>query len=174
MTPEAATPAFIALGSNLEDPAKQLQRAVDALAALPASRLDAVSSVYSSAAVGPGNQPDYLNAVALVSTELAPRALLVALQEIEQNQGRVRQERWGPRTLDLDILLYGELQLDSPDLTIPHPRMHQRDFVLYPLREISNTNPVLPDGRDIDSILQQLEGTGLTKTHYKLAGGHQP
>jgi 2-amino-4-hydroxy-6-hydroxymethyldihydropteridine diphosphokinase len=170
VTPRATTPAFIALGSNLDEPAKQLQRAVSALAALPETSLEAVSGVYRSAAVGPGRQPDYLNAVARLATGLAPRALLCALLQIERDQGRVRQERWGPRTLDLDILLYGDLEFDSPDLTIPHPRMHLRDFVLYPLREISNTNLVLPNGVDIDSILGRLPGDGLEKTHYKL--GH--
>jgi len=164
------TPAYIALGSNLDEPARQLQRAVGELAALPDTRLEQVSSVYRSAAVGPGAQPDYLNAAARLATRLEPEALLDALQRIEQFQGRQRGARWGPRTLDLDILLYGDRQIHSPRLTIPHPRMHEREFVLYPLREISNTNLQLPDGMDIDSLIRLLPGEGLVKTHFKLRG----
>jgi 2-amino-4-hydroxy-6-hydroxymethyldihydropteridine diphosphokinase len=170
MTPSATAPAFIALGSNLDEPALQLRRGVSALAALPDTRLEQVSSVYRSAAVGPGTQPDYLNAVARLATRLAPEALLDALQRIEQAQGRQRGARWGPRTLDLDILLYGHRQIRSPRLTIPHPRMRERDFVLYPLREISNTNLQLPDGMDIDSLIRLLPEQGLVKTHFKLRG----
>jgi len=171
MTPGATAPAFIALGSNLGEPALQLQRAVAALAALPDTRLEQVSGVYRSAAVGPGSQPDYLNAVARLVTRLAPESLLDALQRIEEAQGRERGVRWGPRTLDLDILLYGDHRIHSARLTIPHPRMHQRDFVLYPLREISNTNLALPGGADIDSLLDRLPRDGLVKTHYILQGG---
>lgn len=169
--PGAMTPTFIALGSNLDDPALQLQRAISALAKLPASVLMQVSSVYRSAAIGPGPQPDYLNAVALLETELEPEALLDALQDIERSQGRERDERWGPRTLDLDLLLYGDREILSARLTVPHPRMPERDFVLYPLREISNTNLVLPGGRDIDTLLEQLPGDGLEKTPHQLRIG---
>jgi len=165
------TPTWIALGSNLDDPVLQLQRAVVALAALPHTRLEQVSGVYRSAAVGPGTQPDYLNAVARLATRLAPESLLDALQRIEWAQGRERGVRWGPRTLDLDILLYGDRRIHSARLTVPHPRMHHRDFVLYPLREISNTNLTLPDGADIDSLLERLPGDGLVKTHYTLRDG---
>jgi 2-amino-4-hydroxy-6-hydroxymethyldihydropteridine diphosphokinase len=168
MTPGATTPAFIALGSNLDNPARQLQRAVSALTRLPASALLRVSSVYRSAAMGPGQQPDYLNAVALLNTALTPEAVLDGLLAIEQAQGRERGERWGPRTLDLDLLLYGEREIRSARLTVPHPRMHERDFVLYPLREISNTNLALPGGRDIDSLLEQLPKGGLEKTPHRL------
>jgi len=171
MTPSAAAPAFIALGSNLDDPAVQLQRAVIALAALPDTRLEQVSGVYRSTAVGPGPQPDYLNAVVRLATRLAPESLLDALQGIERAQGRVRGVRWGPRTLDLDILLYGDRHIQSARLTVPHPRMHRRDFVLYPLREISNTNLTLPGGADIDTLLARLPGHGLVKTHYTLRNG---
>ena len=162
------TPVYVALGSNLRNPESQLSTAVLALEALPDTRLDRVSSIYRSAAVGPGMQPDYLNAVTLLATRLSPTALLDALQQIEQDQGRIRDARWGPRTLDLDIVLFGNLQITSGRLTVPHPRMQQRDFVLYPLREISNTNLVLPDGSDIDTLLRQCPGDGLVKTQYQL------
>jgi 2-amino-4-hydroxy-6-hydroxymethyldihydropteridine diphosphokinase len=162
------TPVYVALGSNLRNPESQLSTAVVALEALPDTRLDRVSGIYRSAAVGPGTQPDYLNAVILLATRLSPTALLDALQQIEQDQGRIRDAHWGPRTLDLDILLYGDLQITSGRLTVPHPRMQQRDFVLYPLREISNTNLVLPDGSDIDTLLRQCPRDGLVKTQYQL------
>jgi 2-amino-4-hydroxy-6-hydroxymethyldihydropteridine diphosphokinase len=171
MTPDTTAHAYIALGSNLDYPAQQLQRAVTALAGLPTSVLTRVSSVYRSAAVGPGQQPDYLNAVALLSTRLAPDALLDALLGIEQAQGRERSERWGPRTLDLDLLLYGDRKIRSARLTVPHPRMHERDFVLYPLREISNTNLILPGDGDVDTLLAQLPEDGLEKTPHRLRVG---
>ena len=147
------TPAYIALGSNLEDPPAQLKAAVAALGRLPLSRLERLSRVYRSAAVGPGTQPDYLNAAALLLTALPPLPLLRALQEIEARQGRVRSERWGARTLDLDLLLYGELALDTPELQIPHPRMARRNFVLYPLLDIGGPNLRLPDGTDLGTLV---------------------
>jgi 2-amino-4-hydroxy-6-hydroxymethyldihydropteridine diphosphokinase len=162
------TSAYIALGSNLSRPQSQLQQAVGALEALPDTTLVRVSSIYRSTAVGPGTQPDYLNAVLLLDTKQSPLALLDAMQQIEQEQGRVRNIRWGPRTLDLDLLLYGEVKITSLTLTVPHPRMQQRNFVLYPLREISDTNLVLPDGSDLDTLLQQCAVSGLVKTRYQL------
>lgn len=162
------TQAYIALGSNLRRPQIQLRNAVIALEALPRTDLEKMSSVYRSAAVGPGEQPDYLNAVILVATELSPTELLDALQHIERNQGRVRDKHWGPRTLDLDLLLYGDMEVDSPRLTIPHPRMRQRHFVLYPLREISDATLVLPDGTGIGTLLRQCPADGLVKTRHPL------
>lgn len=130
--------AYIGIGSNLEHPETQLRRAFRALAELPASRCVACSPLYRSAAVGgPPDQPEYLNAVVAVDTTLQPEALLTALQAIEATQGRVRTVRWGPRTLDLDLLLYDDLVLDGPRLTLPHPRLHQRAFVVYPLYDIA-------------------------------------
>lgn len=130
--------AYIGIGSNLEHPETQLRRAFRALAELPASRCVACSPLYRSEAVGgPPDQPEYLNAVAAVDTTLQPEALLTALQAIEATQGRVRTVRWGPRTLDLDLLLYDDLVLDGPRLTLPHPRLHQRAFVVYPLYDIA-------------------------------------
>ena len=128
---------FIGLGSNLDDPRGQLRRAIDAIAAIPGVRLRATSSFYASAPVGYDDQPDFVNAIVEVATELPPDALLERLQQIEQTQGRQRSFRNAPRTLDLDILLYGEHQQADPDLTLPHPRCHERAFVLLPLQEIA-------------------------------------
>jgi 2-amino-4-hydroxy-6-hydroxymethyldihydropteridine diphosphokinase len=158
--------AYIALGSNQGNPARQLRAAVRAMEQLPESRLGAISRVYRSAAVGPGTQADYLNAVVRLKTPLSPEALLQALQAIELTQGRVRGERWGPRTLDLDILLFDDMEIDTPRLTVPHPAMAQRNFVLYPLREVARINLVLPDGKDLDTLVSccpkaELMDTGL-------------
>ena len=126
----------IALGSNLDDPEAQVRRAFDEIGALPATRLLARSSLYRTAPVGYADQPDFVNACALVETSLAPRALLDELLAIEQRHGRVRTIPNGPRTLDLDLILYGDRHIDEPGLTVPHPRAHERDFVLKPLLEI--------------------------------------
>ena len=162
------TTAYLGLGSNLDDPAQQLRLAVRALAALPESELQALSPVYRSAAVGPGEQPDYLNAAARLQTDLAPQGLLADLQRIEDAQGRVRTERWAARTIDLDLLLYGDLEIQSETLSLPHPRMGEREFVLVPLRDVSDTNLVLPDGSDLDTLLLQLPGSSLSRTDHRL------
>jgi len=142
--------AFIGLGSNLENPASQLQRAFIALESLPDTRLVARSSLYRSAPLdcpaqadaslpsGLSGQPDYINAVAEIATGLAPQALLQALLHIEHRHGRERSFRNAPRTLDLDVLLYDDMQLHEDGLTIPHPQMHKRAFVLSPLLEIAS------------------------------------
>lgn len=129
--------AFIALGSNLEDPILQVRRAFDELALLPTSRLLQCSSLYRSAPVRRLDQPDFINAVAQIETALAPHDLLKALLAIEQRHGRVRTSLNAPRTLDLDVLLYDDLQCHEHGLILPHPRMHQRAFVLQPLLEIA-------------------------------------
>jgi 2-amino-4-hydroxy-6-hydroxymethyldihydropteridine diphosphokinase len=129
--------AFIALGSNLGDPEGTVRQAIAALAELPHSRIAAASSLYRSAAVGYADQPDFINAVAQISTALAPQALLAALLALEQHYGRERSFRNAPRTLDLDLLLYDAQCIAEPGLTVPHPRMHQRAFVLAPLVEIA-------------------------------------
>ena len=162
--------AYIGLGSNLEEPIRQLRHALLAIAELPSSHLVQVSSAYRSPAVGPGEQPDYLNAVAQLRTSLDPDALLQQLQHIELAQGRVRTVRWGPRTLDLDILLYGDLRLATPTLTIPHPGLVQRNFVLYPLLEICGPNLVLPDGADLGTLTARCPRGDLVKTRLRLAG----
>ncbi|MEQ9464815.1 MAG: 2-amino-4-hydroxy-6-hydroxymethyldihydropteridine diphosphokinase [Haliea sp.] len=156
--------AYIALGSNLENPAQQLQAATDALAALAEVRIIAGSSVFRSAAVGPGEQPDYLNAVVALDTSLAAEDLLDRLQAIEQARGRERNIRWGPRTLDLDILLYGDQQICSPRLQVPHPAMAQRHFVLYPLAEVCPREWVLPGGDTLAALLSRCSTDGLADT----------
>jgi 2-amino-4-hydroxy-6-hydroxymethyldihydropteridine diphosphokinase len=160
--------AYIALGSNLRRPRSQLRRAVIALGELPDTRLERGSSIYRSPALGPGTQPDFLNAVVLLTTALSPTALLDAMQQIERNQDRVRDVHWGPRTLDLDLLLYGDMQLTLPELTVPHPQMRHRHFVLHPLREVSDTNLVLPDGTDLDTLLRHCPDDGLIKTQCQI------
>lgn len=128
---------FVALGANLAQPLAQLQSAVAALQAMDDCHNLVVSPFYRSTPMGDVVQPDYINAVVGFSTSLSPLALLDALQAIENNQGRVRIERWGPRTLDLDLLLYGEQCIDEPRLTVPHYGMKQRSFVLIPLADIA-------------------------------------
>jgi 2-amino-4-hydroxy-6-hydroxymethyldihydropteridine diphosphokinase len=135
--PEGAeVSAWIGLGANLGDRGAALAQAVEALAALPATRLIKVSGLYASAPIDAGG-PDYLNAVAELATRLEPLALLDALQAIEQAAGRERPYRNAPRTLDLDLVLYGEQQIQSERLTVPHPRLTERAFVLLPLAEIA-------------------------------------
>ena len=129
--------AFIGLGSNREDPCRQLQRAFAAIEKLPGTRLLAQSSLYSSAPLGYTDQSDFVNAVAKIETTLTPGVLLQELLLIEHHHGRERTFRNAPRTLDLDILLYDEVQLHEEGLTVPHPQMHLRAFVLKPLLEIA-------------------------------------
>ena len=160
MSAEAA--AFIAIGSNLGNPRCQVDMAIAALAELPDSQLVAVSSWYRSAAIGPGEQPDYLNGVAELHTRLTPRHLLAALQSIEQAQGRQRSQRWAARTLDLDILLYGDQVVAEPDLTVPHPRLAERNFVLYPLADLVPTL-VLPNGTPLTELLAKCESGGIVR-----------
>ncbi|WP_159872108.1 MULTISPECIES: 2-amino-4-hydroxy-6-hydroxymethyldihydropteridine diphosphokinase [unclassified Raoultella] len=150
------TLAFIALGSNLAAPLEQVNAAVAALAEIPNSRIVAVSSFYRTPPLGPQDQPDYLNAAVALETGLAAEALLDNTQRIELQQGRERKaERWGPRTLDLDIMLFGEQVIDSERLTVPHYDMKNRGFMLWPLFEIA---PELhfPDGVALRSVLNQL------------------
>ncbi len=129
--------AFVGLGSNLADPVAQVSRALAALDRLPRTRLVRRSSLYSSAPVGYLQQPDFINAVAQLETELAPRALLDALLALEHECGRTREFLYSPRTLDLDLLLYDDMAHHEHGLTIPHPQMHLRAFVLQPLLEIA-------------------------------------
>lgn len=155
---------YIGLGSNLAEPLRQLQAALTAIAELPHSHLVATSSFYASDPLGPPDQPRYVNAVAALDTALAPLELLDALQRIEQEQGRVRKaERWGPRTLDLDILLFGDRLLSEARLTVPHYHMHARAFVLYPLAEIAPTDLQLPDGRRLEQLLAACPYVGLER-----------
>nr|WP_298173567.1 2-amino-4-hydroxy-6-hydroxymethyldihydropteridine diphosphokinase [uncultured Pseudomonas sp.] len=154
---------YIGLGSNLAEPAQQLRSALAALAALPHTKLLASSSLYASDPLGPADQPRYVNAVAMLDSALQPHALLDTLQRIEQEQGRTRKaERWGPRTLDLDILLFGNRILDDARLQVPHYHMHARPFVLYPLAELT-PELLLPDGRALDELLAACPFVGLER-----------
>lgn len=152
--------AYIGLGSNLDRPLAQVTGAVAELAGLAETSVLAQSPWYSSAAVGPGEQPDYINGVVCLQTELAPLALLDALQHIEQAHHRVRKERWGPRTLDLDILLYGNQVIDEPRLCVPHPWLTRRNFVLVPLADIA-PELVLPNGLSVKSLAHNISYEGL-------------
>ena len=136
-THPAAVIAYIGLGSNLENPEKQLQRALGELSALPQSRCLAYSSLYRSTPMGPKDQPDFINAVLALETSLPPETLLAECQRLEQAHGRIRQAHWGPRTLDLDLLLYGEQRIHTAHLIVPHPGLYERNFVLYPLAEVA-------------------------------------
>lgn len=130
-------PAYVGAGSNLDDPIAQLRRALAALEALPGIAAFVRSGLYRSAPLGPPGQPDYVNATAAFLTRLEPRILLGRLRDLEDAQGRTRGERWGPRTLDLDLLVYGRVTSDDAELSLPHPRMQERNFVLLPLAEIA-------------------------------------
>lgn len=153
--------AYIALGSNLENPGLQLQRAVDEIASATHIELSDCSRLYLSAPLGPGNQPDYCNAVVKIETSLEPVALLNATQSIEDNHGRVRSVRWGARTLDLDILLYGNQVIKTERLTVPHYQMHVRNFVLCPLADIS-PELILPNGEKLQQLVDENGHDGLS------------
>ena len=144
--------AAIALGSNLEDPVRQVERAFDELGELPGTSLLARSKLHRTQPVGYADQPDFVNACALVDTAMAPRALLDALLGIERNHGRVREIPNGPRTLDLDIVLYGDRVIDEPGLRVPHPRAHERAFVLEPLVEAWPDAVIPGHGRAADCL----------------------
>jgi 2-amino-4-hydroxy-6-hydroxymethyldihydropteridine diphosphokinase len=146
-----ATDAFIGLGSNLAEPSLQLAQALAGLAALPDTELVAQSPFYCSRPVGPQDQPDFINGAAWLRTTLPALTLLDHLQGIEQSHGRERVRHWGPRTLDLDLLLYGSETLSGPRLTVPHPELPNRDFVLQPLLDL-NPNLALPDGTGIAEL----------------------
>jgi 2-amino-4-hydroxy-6-hydroxymethyldihydropteridine diphosphokinase len=152
------TRAYVALGSNVGDRLANLQSAVDGLAAEPGVRVVAVSHVYETAPVGGPEQDDFLNAVVSVDTDRSARDLLEIGQWLEQAAHRVRVEHWGPRTLDVDLLLFGEERIDEPDLVVPHPRMWERDFVLAPLRDVAPRLVEAPPGDAWDGVVR----TGLS------------
>jgi 2-amino-4-hydroxy-6-hydroxymethyldihydropteridine diphosphokinase len=158
----AAVRAFVGLGANLGEPEAQVRRACDALRALPDTRLLAASSLYRSAPVGVGTQPDFVNAVAEIETELGPGALLEELLKIEVRFGRARTFPNAPRTLDLDLLLYGAQIVAEPGLTVPHPRMHERAFVLAPLAEIA-PEAVVPGKGTAAKLLAACKGQDVAK-----------
>lgn len=136
--------AYLGLGSNLGDRAAMLQLALDDLAATPGVRVVAVSRVYETEPVGGPEQDDFLNAVVAVDTELDARGLLVVAQRIERHAGRVRTVRWGPRSLDVDILIVGDERVDESDLEVPHPRMQERAFVLAPMHDVAPEQVAAP------------------------------
>ena len=153
---------YIGMGSNLADPAEQLRSAVEALRQLPQTELIGVSGFYQSDSLLPG-QPRYTNAVAALDSTLPPLELLDALQAIENGQGRERLERWGPRTLDLDIVLFGDRLIDEPRLKVPHYHMQERAFVLYPLAELAPADLRLADGRSLSELLAACPFVGLER-----------
>jgi len=145
------TLAFLGLGSNVGRRLEYLQDAVRLLAAAAGIEVIRSSRVYETEPVGGPAQPDFLNAVIEIETSLSPRELLAVCQHVEQSLHRVRQVRWGPRTIDVDILTFGEETVDEPDLQVPHPRMHERGFVLAPLLEL-DPDPTLPGGRHLSEL----------------------
>jgi len=151
------TIAYVGIGSNLDEPRRQVLEAFTELDRLPHTRLVKKSSLYRSAPVGLAEQPDFVNAVAQLETGLPAERLLAELQEIEARHGRRRSFPNAPRTLDLDVLLYGERSLDLPDLKIPHPRMHERAFVLRPLLEISPELQIRFNVR-VDQKIERVDG----------------
>lgn len=152
--------AYIGLGSNLDDPRAQVTRAIEELNALALSRRIGISRCYVSPPMGPQDQPDFINAVVALDTRLSPLALLDQLQALEQRHRRVRKRHWGPRSLDLDLLLYGNTTMRTPRLTLPHPHMLERGFVMLPLAELAG-EVCLPDGRKISSLATQFTATDL-------------
>jgi len=154
--------AFIGLGSNLESPVEQVLSAQKALDTVEDTKVIQHSSLYSSPPMGPQDQPDYINAVSEVETTLLPHALLDALQTIEQQQGRVRLRHWGERTLDLDLLLYGQDSISDERLTVPHPGIKDRAFVLYPLAEIAPELEI-PGQGDVPNLLLLCPKEGLQR-----------
>lgn len=143
---------FIGLGSNLNSPLEQVSQAIEEIASLPGCELTTSSSLYKSAPIGPQDQPDFINAVVEIYTTLDPHSLLDQLQSLEQQHQRIRERHWGPRTLDLDLLLYGNSIIQTERLTVPHAFMQERSFVLYPLAEISPELQI-PGGEQLSSLL---------------------
>ena len=148
--------AYIGLGSNLSDPRTQVTQAIQELDEIEQTKLVTPSSLYRSKPMGPSDQPDFINAVAKITTKLSAQALLLALQKIEQAHQRKRKsERWGPRTLDLDIILFGEQQIDTKSLKIPHYGLAEREFVLIPLQELQ-ADLIIPGKGTLTDLIEQL------------------
>lgn len=154
---------YIGIGSNLDNPLQHVQQAIAELQQLPQSNYIATSALYRTAPMGPADQPDYINAVSAIQTTLTPIQLLDSLQAIEHHHGRIRQgSRWGPRTLDLDVLLYGEKTINDSRLIVPHPGLHQRSFVLYPLQDI-DPDLVIPGQGPLTSLIEQCPYSALER-----------
>jgi len=153
--------AFLGLGGNIGDPAAAMGAALRAVDADPSGSVVSVSSLYRTPPWGKTDQPAFLNAVARIETTLSPQDLLSLCLTEERLLKRVRRERWGPRTIDIDILLYGDRTIDEDGLTVPHPRLAERAFVLVPLAEIAPTMEI--GGRKIDALLRELDGSGIER-----------
>lgn len=160
------TDCYIGLGSNLDSPPHQLHKAISSLRKLPCCRLLATSPFYGSHPIGPGQQPSYCNAVVKLTTGMTPTTLLQRLQRIEQDQGRKRTLHWGPRTLDLDILLFGNRHMSTARLTLPHPRLTERNFVIYPLFDLE-PSLILPNGLPLRVLLAQTNHRGLWRINQR-------
>lgn len=170
---------YLGVGSNLKNPRQQINTALQKLAALPSTRVLRHSPWYWSKAMGldkqPNHdQPDYINGVIEIETALEPHDLLRALQVIEQEQGRTREIRWGARTLDIDILLYGDQKIHSADLDIPHPRIRERNFVLVPLADLDPSMPLGANNETIASLLAHLSRDGLRLLDEQTLDEHAP
>lgn len=155
------TPAYVAIGSNLDDPVAQVRAALGHLGSLERTRLILVSRLYRSAPLGPQDQPEFVNAAAGLLTQLSPRELLIRLKQLEQSMGReVPVVRWGPRRIDLDLSMYGSQRINEADLVVPHPGVPARNFVLYPLRDIA-PDVIVPGHASVASLADRLDDAGL-------------
>jgi 2-amino-4-hydroxy-6-hydroxymethyldihydropteridine diphosphokinase len=154
--------AFIALGSNLQDPQAQVERALQTIANTPNIKLIKASSLFKTVPIGYDNQPDFINAVAEIETDLSPLELLHTLLEIEAQHGRERPFPNAPRVLDLDVLLYGNIEINTAELTLPHPRMHTRGFVMLPLAEIAPKINIRNHGY-ADELASKCDNQGVSK-----------
>ncbi|MGH1485806.1 MAG: 2-amino-4-hydroxy-6-hydroxymethyldihydropteridine diphosphokinase [Cellvibrionaceae bacterium] len=152
--------AFIGLGSNLDSPSQQISRGLDLLTEIEGCKNLLCAKWYSSKAIGPGEQPDYVNTVAKLETKLSPHALLKQLHIIENQRGRQREVRWGARTLDLDLLLYDNIQLEDEILSVPHPEIQHRAFVLLPLYDLA-PSLVLPTGEVLQDLIKRCDTNDL-------------
>ena len=168
------TQAFVGLGSNIDEPAFQLRQACMALTSIPNTSLIAVSSVYESSPMGPSDQPPFLNACAQIDTTSDPAALLTALLKIETAMGRVRRRHWGERCIDLDLLFFGNTSLQTERLTLPHPGLYQRDFVLKPLADLLGNEYLMPNGVDIGTLLGKCSTHSLRLSAVQLDLGEIP
>ena len=160
--------AFIGLGANIGNPETQLQSAAHSLATLPSSQLCGHSKIYTSRPMGPQDQPDFLNSCVHLNTALSPLTLLAELQQIERVLGRVKTRHWGERFIDLDLLMYGNKQMDTNELTLPHPGIHNRDFVLKPLQDLLGEHFRMPDGETIGKLLTARSSLALVETGLSL------
>ena len=164
--------AYLGLGANLGDPQKTLSQALRELAKHPKIKLTQASSLYQTAPVGVVDQPDFLNAVVRIETALPPDALMTAVPSVEKKLGRVRTIRWGPRVIDIDVLLYGAREIETPLIMVPHPRMRERAFVMTPLAEIAPSLTVPGEGRNAAKIASELPEKNSVKIIGTFAASH--